>query len=314
MLAAPRSVTRPSSGSYRDSAARLPSVPPAMADFQVCIIRPAGYPHSSAFQEVAETLQYGLRALEHHATTTENAIDPQVTNILLGAHLLANDTALLPSDTIIYNLEQSGDSPYSEAYYRLAQYFQIWDYSPCNMEKWLGHPCVFSPQLVEIGYVPELRRIVSLPQPDLDVLFYGSANQHRRAILQQLESAGVRLHATSNTYGPERDALIARAKIVLNLHYHHTGFFEAIRVSYLLTNSKAVVSEPSPDIDHFAEAVAVFPHQNLVAGCLQLLADDTRRKKMEATGFQHFSHRQESLILKRALLRQATPVAPGDRP
>jgi hypothetical protein len=181
------------------------------------------------------------------------------------------------------------------------------------MEKWLGHPCVFSPQLVEIGYVPELRRIVSVPQPDLDVLFIGSANQRRRAILQQLESAGIRLHATSNAYGAERDALIARAKIVLNLHYYHTGLFEAVRVSYLLTNSKAVVSEPSPDIGHFAEAVAVFPHQNLAAGCLQLLADDTRRRKLEATGFQHFSQRQESLILKRALLSMATPVVSGDR-
>ena len=52
-----------------------------------------------------------------------------------------------------------------------------------------------------------------------------------------------------NAYGGKRDALIARAKVVLNIHYYAAQVFEIVRVSYLLANSKAVVTEIGPDTD-----------------------------------------------------------------
>lgn len=46
--------------------------------------------------------------------------------------------------------------------------------------------------------------------------------------------------------GDERDQYIARAKVVLNMHrFQETKVFEIARVSYLLANRKAVVSEIS---------------------------------------------------------------------
>ena len=40
-------------------------------------------------------------------------------------------------------------------------------------------------------------------------------------------------------YGPPRDALIARSKIILNMHLYDAKVFEIVRVSYLLANLHA---------------------------------------------------------------------------
>lgn len=273
-----------------------------MADYLITIIRPKQYIHSEAFREVAEMLQYGLRSAGHIASILENTVDPSVNNIILGAHLLSHkDVAAIPHGSIIYNLEQLGASHLPPQYYDLSRKHLIWDYSPVNLAKWEQHPCAFPPNLVEIGFVPELRRIVSQAEQDIDVLFYGSLNQHRLEILRQLEAVGIKVHSAFGVYGKERDRLIARSKIVLNLHYYKAQLFEIVRVSYLLSNSKAVVSEPSPDLGELNRAVAFFPAGNLVEGCLTLLGDSERRRELEERGFAEFSERSAAQILSRAL-------------
>jgi Macrocin-O-methyltransferase (TylF) len=273
-----------------------------MSSYLISIIRPKDYLHSEAFREIAETVQYGMRGIGHTAAIKENIVDPQVTNILLGAHLLGDgDLKAIPPGTIIFNLEQLGSQHLSESYYRLAENYQIWDYSSRNLERWLQQKCMHVPRLLEIGYVSELRRIVPSPDADIDVLFYGSVNEHRLHILRQLQDAGVRVHAAFGVYGRERDSLIARAKIVLNMHFYETNIFEAVRVSYLLANSKAVVSEEAQDMGYFRDAMAVFPYDKLVTGCLELLRDDTRRRELETRGFECFAARSAAQALSQVL-------------
>ena len=273
-----------------------------MADYLISIIRPTGYVHSSCFQEIAETLDCALRGLGHRAAVVENIVDRQATNIVLGAHLLSEaEMKTLPAGTILYNLEQLSSSHLSDQYYCLAERYQIWDYSPLNLAKWEERVCLFTPRLVEVGYVPELRRIVSRDEQDIDVLFYGSVNEHRREILVALERAGATVHCAFGVYGKERDALIARAKIVLNAHFYETNLFEIVRVSYLLANAKAVVSELSPDMGGYAEAVAAFPAEQLVQGCMELLRDEPRRRGLERRGFEYFSRRSAMEILAEVL-------------
>ena len=50
------------------------------------------------------------------------------------------------------------------------------------------------------------------------------------------------MHCAYGVYGAERDRLIARSRLVLNVHYFPTHIFEMIRVSYLLANRTAVVA------------------------------------------------------------------------
>ncbi|HEY0785714.1 MAG TPA: TylF/MycF family methyltransferase [Acidobacteriaceae bacterium] len=283
-----------------------------MARYHIAIIRPDGYQHSDCFREVAEGLQSALRSLGHQAAVDENTIDATATNILLGAHLLTEAEAqtLFPS-TIVYNLEQLGGMALPGWYTELASRVTIWDYSPLNLARWQQVPCLRAPVLVEVGFAPELRRISSAHVQDIDVLFYGSLNERRTRILRDLMAAGLKLHTAFGAYGRERDALIARAKVVLNLHAYETEVFEIVRVSYLLANAKAVVSEIAPDMGDLANAVAAYPYEQLVEGCKALLANENARRALEARGFRHFSARSQARVIAPVVGRAETTARPA---
>jgi hypothetical protein len=92
------------------------------------------------------------------------------------------------------------------------------------------------------------------------------------------------MHAAFRVYGAERDALIARAKVVLNLHAHDNWGFETVRLSYLLANRKAVVCEAaSPDdVDaDLRDGLLSVPYDRLVEACVALAHDEPARRRME---------------------------------
>src|ERR1700691_913216 len=276
-----------------------------MNKFQITVIRPQGYLHTEAFRELAETLQAALRSLGHTARTEENLFDPGWTNLILGAHLLAPDQMqTIPQGSIIYNLEQLGGPLLKRAYYEIATRRQVWDYDLRNIAYWKQFNGAYAPVHVPIGYVPELSRIAPLPRQDIDVLFYGSLNDRRNHILNALKNAGVKVHSAFGVYGKDRDDLIARARIVLNIHFYESKVFEIVRVSYLLANSKAVVTEGSEDAKikkGLSDAVLSLPYDRLVDGCCSLLQNEAERQALGRGGFQWFSKRKESDILSNAL-------------
>ena len=276
-----------------------------MSKFQITLVRPQGYLHTEAFRELAETLQAALQSLGHTAGIHENFLDRSSTNLVLGAHLLSPEQMQnIPPGSIVYNLEQLGGAQLNPAYYDLARRRQIWDYDLHNIEHWKQFPCAYAPVHVPIGYVRELSRIKTAAQQDIDVLFYGSLNPRRNQILNALKDAGLKVHSVFGVYGKDRDDLIARARIVLNIHFYESKVFEIVRVSYLLANSKAVVTEGSEDAEmekDLSDAVLSLPYDRLVEGCCSLLQNEPERQALEVRGFQWFSKRKESDILKNAL-------------
>src|SRR5580704_10389851 len=249
-----------------------------MSRFQITLVRPDGFLHSEAFREVAETLQFGLRSIGHTAQIQENVLDAAATNVLLGAHLLTpQDISLLPPGSILYNLEQLGGPSLPKQFYEVAVKHRVWDYSLQNIETWKVLKCARPPVHVPLGYVPELSRIKPAPTQDIDVLFYGSLNERRTRIVKALKDAGAKVHTVFGIYGKERDELIARSKIVLNVHFYDAKIFEIVRVSYLLANSKAIVTECCSDTEieqGLADGVLGLPYSSLVGGCLSLLQDE----------------------------------------
>jgi SAM-dependent methyltransferase len=285
-----------------------------MATFQIVLIKPSGFLHSEAFREVAETLQFGLRNLGHTAQIQEDGFATGATNLVLGSHLLLPEqTFQVPHGSVIYNLEQLGGPNLQPCYYELALRHQIWDYSLQNIQRWQAMNPASPPIHVPLGYVPELTRITSAPNQDIDVLFYGSLNDRRRRVVKALQDAGVKVHSVFGVYGTERDNLIARSKIILNVHFYDAKVFEIVRVSYLFANSKAVVTEVSSDMEAYGASGTSAPalslaYNSLVDGCLSLLRDDNERQKLENQAFQWFSSQKESAILRQAL---TTCIAPA---
>lgn len=271
--------------------------------YQIVIIRPPGYQHSDGFREVATTLKYGIERLGYHVVITENDFSATSINIILGAHLITADLIdKIPLSSIIYNLEQfDSKSMLNATILPLFKMFTIWDYSKRNIEQFRKMGCKNPLYHVPIGYVPELTCIDSVPNQDIDVLFYGSTNARREKIFADLKKNGLNVITLFGIYGKERDAIIARAKIIINIHFYEASILEIVRISYLLANHKAVVAECNEDTE-FAEdlktAVALVPYDKLVETCIELTKSNEKRQLLEKNGFECFSMRNEVDILR----------------
>jgi len=253
---------------------------------------------------VVEMLQGGLASLGCAVTVTNNTLEPETQNIVVGAHLLDEAHCReLASDCIIYNFEQLHDQSgwVSPGYLAALGRCEVWEYSHRNLEYIARATGNERLRYVPIGYTPSLTRIVSTPAPDIDVLFYGSMNDRRAAVIEKLRAAGLNVHTVFGVYGAERDTLIARAKVVLNLHYYDTSIFEIVRVFYLLANRKAVVAECHDRTEIYPdlrEGIRTAEYDGLVDACTELVRDDSTRKRYETVGFERMKARPISEILR----------------
>jgi hypothetical protein len=273
--------------------------------FHICLIQPEGYVHSGAFYELTELVALGLRDLGHECAVQLNAIDPVARNIIVGCHLLDGaQRDQLPAGTIVLNTEQvhRSESPFSAAVLDWARRFDVWDYSSLNREALLaqGAPRV---ALLGIGFHPGLLRIAKAEE-DIDVLFYGSLNDRRTAVLEKLQQAGLAVQHLFCVYGQERDVWISRAKVVLNMHYYDAKIFEIVRVHYLMNNAKAVVGEVGPDtvIDpRYLGGFHAADYDGLVPGCIALCRDAPARQALEQQGLRTLSAMPQSAIMAQLL-------------
>jgi Methyltransferase domain len=276
------------------------------AAFQVVQVRPEGYIHAEALTEIAECVYFGLQRLGVKAFFREPPDQP-VRQIVLGAHLLdAPGLEALPADAIIYNSEQIDDDSrwLTSEYVDALKKRTVWDYSAENVRR-LAALGSGSAQFVPVGYVPELARIPHVSD-EIDVLFYGSVNPRRQHILDQLKARGLNVVVLFGAYGEERDRVIARAKVVLIVHFYEAKIFEIVRAAYLLSNRKAVVGECGPDTSvepELRDAICAVPYEHLVDACVALVRDPGRREALGAQGQRLFALRREEEILGAALQR-----------
>ncbi|MEY8017667.1 hypothetical protein [Mycobacterium servetii] len=275
--------------------------------FAVAIVSPPSHHDLSggAFNEVAEAVHHALVALGHDSVLTNRLDFDDRRTIVLGGNLLVQYGLELPKNPIFYNLEQLGDDlPWMAMpeFVDLFRRYPAWDYSQANIERLaaMGLP---RPIYVPIGYVSELTRIAPAPE-DIDVLFYGALNGRRYAVLRDLHDRGLRVKWLTGAYGARRDAWIARSKIVLNVHYWDAKIFEITRVSYLLANRRAVVSErgADPTLERDLQSgVAFADYDGLVDRCVELVGDERARRELAERGYQAFSARDQAAIVDRAL-------------
>src|SRR6185369_9502980 len=128
--------------------------------------------------------------------------------------------------------------------------------------------------------------------------------QRRLAVLQALHEHGANVIPAFGVYGTERDHLIARAKIVLNVHMYDAKVFEIVRVSYLLSNRCFVVSERGADRDGerpFEDGIAFADYGDLAGACLRYLTDRAAREATALRGFELFSRRRVPEVLREVL-------------
>ena len=253
--------------------------------FNIAIVQPLAGAWAHVFDDVARLLQASLRTLGHAAMIRYGQVDPSAQNISLGYHLLKEPEQL--RDMIVYQFEPLGLPgtarylPHRLELLRAAR--EIWEYSEVNLA-FLQSQGITNAKLLPLGYHPDLETIPNLADEPIDVLFYGVPADRRVAPVEELNRR-CKFRLLFGVYGPERDQVIAQSKIVLNMHCQDNQPFEQARVSYLLNNSRFVVSESSPD-DPYPGATAMVPWEHLVVTCLDFLAKPREREGIARRGHE----------------------------
>lgn len=155
-----------------------------------------------------------------------------------------------------------------------------------------------------LGYVPCMTTIASAVE-DVDVVFCGSINDRRREILDRLRAAGLRVECLTGSFGSARDAVIARSKVALNLHFYEPAVFEIFRVAHLLANRRAVVAEAGGAdraLEDFASrATSLVPRERVVEECVRFARDTRARNSLALCGFETFRRLDLVENVRRAL-------------
>ena len=262
----------------------------------------------NGYNEVIETVIWGLRALGHEVTYGVNLLQVAAIPIVFGAQLMPPDTlAQLPASSVIYNLEQlAGLRAAGRALDDLAAAARrctVWDYSTANLEIWreLG---VSDASHLPIGFAPCLHRIAKPVDQDIDVLIYGAPSSSRFVLLAELCARGLSAMFFCGLYGEARDILVARAKIVLCLTSNsESSIFSIVRASYLLANRKAVVGDYATIERDIVAGVALAPPAGVADLCGRLIEEPALRCDLEDRGFEVIAKRDIRPLLARALDR-----------
>jgi GT2 family glycosyltransferase len=257
------------------------------------------------FDEIALGLKAAFRKLGFDAPVVTDPDNISGTAIVLGCNRLAKlQISELPENIILYNLEQvQPNSPWlNDNYLELLRSHPVWDYSNINMKE-LEKIGVTDVTHCGIGYEPELTKIPQIEE-DIDVLFYGSINDRRKQILEALKESGLNIVTLFGAYGGKRDEYIARAKIILNIHYYEAKLFEIVRISYLLANKKFIISEPGSDIEFekiFDGGIVFSKIEDIANDCHKYLKNENFRKAVATKGFEIFKNHSQSDFLKKVI-------------
>ncbi len=160
----------------------------------------------------------------------------------------------LPKNYIAVQLEQSGvpnTNWFTPLYFKLLNgSIEVWDYSirnVKNLKKHINVPHVYVP-LLYMKHLTYKERLVT--KKDIDILFMGAMNKRREDLLNKLRENGLNVYVadTYNLWDEERNKVVKRSKILLNIHYYESAILETARLSYALSLGECfVISEPSTD-------------------------------------------------------------------
>jgi hypothetical protein len=181
-------------------------------------------------------------------TLAKNRLREDAINIVFGAHLGFDALLRERNACVFFNLEQlgHGGAAISAAYLKLLRGSAVADYDAANVAAYCSSvddvpvvPFLNAPYLADAQILP-------LAQRPIDLLFFGSMNERRRAFIERVEACGVSVSQFDQAiYGPERDHYIRQAKAVLNCHFYETSRFEQARVAHCLSLGTPVISERS---------------------------------------------------------------------
>lgn len=172
----------------------------------------------------------------------------------------------VPPNAIIYNLENVDVQVSGDAFAG----HEVWDFSNRNVTRWRGRRKAV--HHVPPGHHSSMERFQPLPwnERDIDVVFAGCMNDRRQHVFDELARRGLKIMTLSTLYGPDRDKILARSKLAINMLYYEDGTFPVLRTAHYTANSIPAVAEIANEVPVWAYPAPV-PYERLVESCRELL-------------------------------------------
>ncbi|MES2585377.1 MAG: hypothetical protein V4536_00500 [Pseudomonadota bacterium] len=281
-----------------------------MATFNICKIQINDFHH--LFDDLILSLASSLHDLGHECGVSVNEMAPGAINIFIGSIIFDDVLTSVPIDYpyIVYQLEILDNNkghlknfPNYLAFLKRAQ--AVWDYSPKNVS-YLESNGFTNVLHVPPGYHLACERIPRQDFYEYDFMFVGSLSPRRRVFLERLLQQGHRVGAITEincTFGDRRDQLIGRSKFIVNVHcFDDLNHLETVRLSYLLTNRIAVISEVS-DHDPYEGAIGYAPYSELAAFCASMLKDGDKFQNYADAGYAAIKKIDMVLFVKNAIAK-----------
>ena len=224
-------------------------------EVNICVVSRANDCFSLCFLDVARYLRYRVRLIEgiRRVHLSRNRLRKDAINIVLGAHIGFDHENCRRYRCIFVNLEQlgHGGKRVRPEYLDLLSQSAVIDYDRSNLEHY-HRGSRDRVAILSFGYAPYLQSgsaamPSSIPLRDrpIDLLFYGSMNDARCHILQRLARHGGDVKILNGLFGPERDSVIRKAKLVVNIAYYEKGSFEQVRAFHCLSLGTPMLSVTS---------------------------------------------------------------------
>lgn len=245
-------------------------------------------PRPFAFTEAALCLRDSLRLAGLRSDHRVNIADPQSVCIVLGAvpPLHGPLDQLDPRKALVFNFEQLGSTSTlaGPEYLQWLRQWLVLDYHSRNVE-FLRRTNGPAQEVLELPIVPGPSLAFRLdlpPEKSVDVLFFGTPNDRRTALLRRLEAAGLRVEVVAGAYAEELAPAIRRARLVLHVHYYDTGLFPVARILQPVAAGVPIVCESSvfsAGSDWSASGILFAPYDGLVDACRRLLAAEAEQRR-----------------------------------
>lgn len=196
--------------------------------------------------EAADMLKYSLEELgvptviQDDAALVGNDFD---FNITIKALRRCNPEQGLNGLKILFQTEELWNRR-EKAFYDLSNgYYRVLEMYDENVKIPVGTKNV---KYCPVGYTPTYS--MGLPEPeerDIDVLFWGGITARRERVGADLNERfkDKKIYFGSGLYGKEREELIMRSKIVLNIKAHDLWSFGPIHVLPAIANKRFVLAE-----------------------------------------------------------------------
>lgn len=214
----------------------------------ICIIRKTGYAHTEGFREAAERIEEECRRREISCKTTGIEDEKADLNIVFGSHLETEQTSNFnKSKCLIVNLERLriiGEVVTNEAYIQILNNFNYIDFSSDNIEYCKKNKISIPLYLYRPWHEGKWKRIINEIEKTWDVCLIGSITPRRQTIINRLKQSGLSVTSRFNCYSYERDEILSKSKVCINIHaYEDDKTAEIWRLNYLATNQVRVISE-----------------------------------------------------------------------